>query len=81
MSSAALLARRPDIYIDHRNIVDGTDVDPPRPVGSKRERSAAPGLGDIFHTRTLWRITASRFISEAARRLTRPQGRRAASRQ
>lgn len=27
MSSAALLARRPDIYIDHRNIVDGTGLD------------------------------------------------------
>lgn len=34
MSSAALLAHRPDIYIDHRNIVDGTDVDPPPPQAS-----------------------------------------------
>lgn len=47
MSSAALLAHRPDIYIDHRNIVDGTDVDPPPPPpGPRRHFSHAYTLED-----------------------------------
>lgn len=50
MSSAALLARRPDIYIDHRNIVDGTDVDPPD-LWILKENAAQLQASATFFTR------------------------------
>lgn len=70
MSTAALRACRMDVYVE---LVYITHVTPHLQVRAENTAQAA-GLGDIFHTRTHRRITASGFIFEPTHRLRSPQG-------